>query len=211
MKSEDRLKEDNANIEKAKARINEIERQLAKQPQNSIASQDIENPEARPLHESLVAKEIEKSELLQKYTEHDRRVQDKEREIAAVKDRMTDAVGVKVLVGEHVSPNLTYQTLYNDLIEQKVNLSSTAAQRDTYVDQVRRLNEDLTRISVKGNELTRLQEHSALKKEQFVLYSKKAEEARIADAMDKEKPINVKAADQLLFLRCHYRRKPCCS
>jgi uncharacterized protein involved in exopolysaccharide biosynthesis len=195
LKTEDRLKVVNASIDKAKARIDELERQLAKQPATSVASQDLEDPEARPLHESLVAKEIEKNELLQKYTEQDRRVRDKEQEIAAIKGRIAIAQGAKVIVGEHVSPNITYQTLYNDLIEQKVNLKQHVAEQDAYAEQVRQLKDDLDHVSIKGNELTRLQELLALKKEQFVLYSKKAEEARIADAMDKEKLTNVKAVD----------------
>ena len=62
-------------------------------------------------------------------------------------------------------------------------------------NQIKQLNEELDRLTVKGNQLTGLQELAETKKEQLALYTKKAEEARIADAMDKEKLINVKAVN----------------
>jgi uncharacterized protein involved in exopolysaccharide biosynthesis len=122
-------------------------------------------------------------------------VQDKEREIAALKEQIAAREGQKVVINEHVGLNASYQTLSDDLLEQKGRQSQDEAKRGVYATQMKQLDEELDRLSVKGNQLTHLQEVDELKKEQLVLYAKKAEEARIADAMDKEKLINVKAVD----------------
>lgn len=194
-KAEDRLRITDADIEQAKTKIAEIERQLAKQPETTVLSQDLADPEAKPLHESLVVKEVEKNELLQLYTEKDRRVQDKEREIASLKEHIAAAEGKKIVIGERVGPNTVYQSLVNELVEQKVKLGQETTRQKVYANQIQQLDAELDRLTVKGNELTRLQDLATLKKEQLTLYTKKAEEARIADAMDKEKLINVKAVN----------------
>jgi uncharacterized protein involved in exopolysaccharide biosynthesis len=195
-KVQDRLKGADLDIDQGKGKIAEIERQLAREPeQMMVVSQDTVDPETRQIHEKLVQLEIDKNELLQKYTEQDRRVQDRMREIAALKERLATAATKKVVVSERLGLNAVRQGLLRELTDQKVKLGQIYAKRETLARQLEELQAEVMTLSTKGLDFQHLQEILANKKEQYLLYSKKAEEARIAAALDREQLVNVKVVD----------------
>lgn len=195
-KLKDRLQGADLDIEQGKGKIAEIERQLAGQPDTTVVYRETADPETRLIHEKLVTLEIEKNALLQKYTEKDRRVQDKMREITALRERLVTNPTKKVVVGERVGPNAVRQELLRELSEQKVKLGQIYAKREKLARQVEELQTQAAALAAKGYQLQRLQESLANKKEMYLLYSKKAEEARIAAAMNRENLANVKVVDR---------------
>jgi chromosome segregation ATPase len=182
-------------LDQGRGKIAEIERQIKNLPKFTVTSQEIVDPEAKMLHEKLVALELEKTALLQKYTEKDRRVEDKAKEIETIKERLAAGAGKKVIVGERISQNTVYQTLENELMDQKVKLGQVQAKRESLLQQLKLLNGQLAALDGKGNKLALMEESLAKRKELLLLYSKKAEEARITAAMDREQLINVKIVD----------------
>ncbi|MBI3303112.1 MAG: hypothetical protein HYZ72_13685 [Deltaproteobacteria bacterium] len=195
-KVKERMQATDADMNQGKGKIAEIERQLTSQPERILTAQEVIDPETRMLHEKLVALEVEKNALLQKYTEKDRRVEDKMQEIETLRERLAaDAGKKKVVVGERLGLNEVRQYLVRELVEQKVKLGQSQAKGEKLIRQQEELTAELEALNAKGYELQHLEEALKYKKDLYELYSKKAEEARIATAMDREKLVNVKVVD----------------
>jgi uncharacterized protein involved in exopolysaccharide biosynthesis len=195
-KVKDRLKGADLDIEQGHGKIAELERQIPQQPATVVQTQDIMDAQTKLLQERLTTLEIEKNELLQKYTEKDRRVQDKAAEMAVLREKLASAPKNKILVGERIGLNAVRQDMLRELAEQKVKLGQIYPKRETLARHVEEINKELVVMNTKGYELQHMQEILANKKEAFALYRKKAEEARISGAMDRENLVNVKVTDR---------------
>ncbi|MFQ5903589.1 MAG: hypothetical protein ACE5JO_07860, partial [Candidatus Binatia bacterium] len=194
-KIKDRIQGANLDIDQGKGKIAEIERRLKEQPERVIRSQDVTNVETRIVHDKLVRLTLEKTELLQKYTEKDRRVRDKVKEIEEVRKRLAASAGKKVVVGERTDLNSIRQTLQKELERQKVKLGQVDAKRKKLMDQMDKFTKELRVLNSKGYKLEQLNDTLEKKKDLYLLYTKKAEEARITAAMDRENLVNVKLLD----------------
>lgn len=195
-KIKDRLKGADLDIEQGIGKIAELEKQIPLQPVTIVQGQEAVDTHTRLFQERLTKLEIDKNELLQKYTEKDRRVQDKETEIAALREKLNSSTNTKIIVGERVALNPIRQDMLRELSEQKVKLGQLRPKRETLARQVNELNTELTALNSKSYELIRMQEALANKKEVYALYNKKAEEARISGAMDRDNLVNVKVTDR---------------
>jgi uncharacterized protein involved in exopolysaccharide biosynthesis len=137
--------------------LQRVEAEMAKSPEG--------NPLIAKLKGDLVSAEIELHDLLQRYTEEDRRVQEKREKIALLKKELADA-------------ERTFQ-------------GSLAAQRDTLRKQIREISATLTSLREKKLDIDRLSRLVNLHQDTFLLYGKKVEEARIAAGLDKEQLSNI--------------------
>jgi uncharacterized protein involved in exopolysaccharide biosynthesis len=197
-KTKDRLKGTDLDIEQNLGKIARLEKELLTEPATIVQSQDRVDPSTKLLEERLTTLEIEKNELLQKYTEKDRRVQDKISEIEFIREKIASAPRGQIIVSERLAPNPVRMDMLKELAEQKVKLGQLYPKRETLIRQVGELHDELERLNTKGYEVQHLQEAIASKKESYALYSKKAEEARISGAMDQENLVNVKITDRAL-------------
>lgn len=195
-KTKDRLKGAELDIEQGLGKIAKIERELSDQPKTIIQSQERANPEGKLLQERLTTLELEKNELLQRYTEKDRRVQTKESEIASIREKLALAGQDKIVIGERVTPNPVRLDLLKELAEQKIKLGQIYPKRETLTRHVVELHNELEILNAKTYEHDRMEEMLKNKKDVYALYSKKAEEARISSAMDREDLVNVKITDR---------------
>lgn len=196
-KTKDRLKSTDVDIDQAIGKIAKIEQELPKQAATVIQAQELANPESKLLQERFTTLEIEKNELLQKYTEKDRRVQDKNAEILATQEKLTASTGKnKVVIGERIGLNPVREDMLKELADQKIKLGQLYPKQDILRRQVDELHSELETLNAKSYEHERMEEELKDMKDHFELYSKKAEEARISGAMDQEDLVNVKITDR---------------
>lgn len=158
-------------IHETQSMINEIKRQLAGNPQEITIGMEMDrNPEViASLREKLIELQSIEQQLLTKYREQSRKVQNKRMEIGKVK---------KVLAKEELK---IYQA---DLKALRIREASQRAHLAEYQKELNKLN-DLEM------ELRRLKRQCDIDEKNYQLCLTKLEESRISDNMDMEKIANV--------------------
>lgn len=195
-KVKDRLKGADLDIEQGLGKIAKLEQEIPKQPKVIVQAQERIDPERKLLQEHLTTLELERNELLQRYTEKDRRVQEKEAEIRALQVKLASPEREKIVVGERLGPNPVRQDMLQEWSNQTIKLGQIYPKRDTLARQLVELNNELEELNAKSYKYDAMRESLNNLKERYALYSKKAEEARIANAMDQEELVNVKVTDR---------------
>ncbi len=118
----------------------------------------------------LVTAEIALQDLLQRYTESDRRVREKREQIALIKRQLAGA--------------------------ERVVLSSLDAQRRTVTRQINEISGGLGRLRDRKVDIDRVAREVELRRSSFMLYGKNLEEARIAARLDKEQLSDIALIEQ---------------
>ncbi|MGE0681052.1 MAG: GumC family protein [Candidatus Binatia bacterium] len=195
-KVKDRLKGADLDIEQGLGKIAKLKQEIPKQPETVVQAQERADPERKLLQERLTTLELEKNELLQRYTDKDRRVQEKEAEMLAVKAKLASPEREKIVVGERLGPNPVRQDMVREWSNQTIKLGQIYPKRDTLARQVTELYNELEELNAKSYKYESMEESLKNMKERYALYSKKAEEARIANAMDQEDLVNVRITDR---------------
>jgi uncharacterized protein involved in exopolysaccharide biosynthesis len=150
------------------------------------------NPLIQTLNERLLTLEMDKQRLLTLYTDSDRRVLDKMQEIEAQKKRL-----VEVQAQQWVPDNEVTQL--NDRrrdLEEKILAARLSVEKNKFrfegakmiTAEMRERVKDLGLADVEKQALVREMQASS---EAYLMYRKKAEEARITAAMDDNKITNV--------------------
>jgi uncharacterized protein involved in exopolysaccharide biosynthesis len=150
------------------------------------------NPMIQTMQEKLLTLEMERQRLLTLYTDNDRRVQDKVQEIEAQRARLTEAQARQWVPDSEVT---TLNDKRRDL-EEKILSARLATQKNrvrlegakTIAGEMRERVRDLGLADVQKQSLLREIQAAS---EAYLLYRKKAEEARITAAMDESKITNV--------------------
>ena len=158
-------------IDETQNKINEIKTQLAGNPLEITVGMEMDrNPHVvASLREKLIELQSTEQQLLTKYREDSRTVQNKRMEIGKVK---------KSLAKEELK---IYQA---DLKALRVREASQKAHLAGYQKEINKLNE----LEV---QLRRLKRHRDSNEKNYQLYLTKLEESRISDNMDMEKMANV--------------------
>lgn len=190
-----RLRGTLTDLDQGIGKIATIERELKQSQKRMVTSQEIVNPEASLLNDRLVELEIDRFSLLQRYTEKDRRVRDLAREIEVIKKKLVDTAGHRVVVEERIGIDPVYQDLIRELSEQRVKQGQQQAKKINLEGQVQQYTAEARELNSRSYEYQHREETLTQKKELYNLYSRKAEEARIAAAMNREELVNVKLVD----------------
>lgn len=188
---ESALQQTEAQVGATKAKIAALRGQLAHLPEREVTSYSQSNPAATKLKTDLVAAEVDLQDLLRRYTEKDRRVQEKRQHIAILKKEMAIAENEKIIGSETVELNPLRRNLAVQLADAQALLTSLASQKDTLAQQIRMNSEVLATLREKKVEVNRLSRTVELGKDAFLLYGKHLEEARIAVGLGKEQLANV--------------------
>jgi uncharacterized protein involved in exopolysaccharide biosynthesis len=134
----------------------------------------------------LIQLELERESLLQRYLPKDRLVTDKDREIADLKKRLAEVE--KTSVGsENISLNEVYRRILNELLSARVQLQALREKKVAETNQVASYSSMAAAKKKMSFEFDRLQQVVTAKRDALALYKKRAEEARISDAMDEQK------------------------
>jgi uncharacterized protein involved in exopolysaccharide biosynthesis len=191
------LQHTRAAIAETKNRIADLEKQAAVAPVRLTTAVRTES-NARLLQElksRLLALELQRTELLTKYAPSYRLVQEVENKIALTVTAM-HAAEKNPLQDETTDRDPTYDWLRGELAKARSDLTALEARASAstriinlYREHSRQLNER----DVAQQELLREKRAS---EENYLLYLRKREEARITDEMDKSRILNVAVAEK---------------
>jgi len=185
--SQKNLKETDSSIRETEEKIGSLDGQL-KQQQSTISSNKSIgiNPIYSQIRDKITKLELDRDNLLQRYTPTDRLVIDKEKEIEELKERLKSVEATKV-GSERISLNDVRRRILNELLAAKVLLRSLKEKKDTLTKQVAEYSTITAEKKQKSFEYDRLLQDVAANKKALDLYRQKAEEARISNAMDERK------------------------
>jgi len=177
----------------AEERLRILETLLAAQPERVQQQATIKyNPMIQTMQERLLTLEMDKQRLLTLYTDNDRRVQDKEMEIEAQRKRLAEAQTQQWVPDSEVTQvNDRRRDLEEKILSARLSVHKNKVRHEgakaIAIDMRDRVR-DLGLADVQKQALLREIQASS---EAYLLYRKKADEARITAAMDENKITNV--------------------
>lgn len=177
-------------------RVSELEGQLAKLPERATTQVRIaDNPELlKSLKATLLDLQLKRMQLLTKFEPNHRLVREVDQQIAQTEASIT-AENLRPLRDETTDKNANYEWAKAELQRAQVQLkaleareAATGAQEAAYRALAQRLGED----AVTEDDL---QSTEKAAQENYLLYVKKQEEARMDDALDQRGIVNVAIAE----------------
>jgi uncharacterized protein involved in exopolysaccharide biosynthesis len=184
-------------ISEMEHRLRELNTQLAKLPERSVTQVRVaDNPELlRALRTSLLDLELKKTQLLTKFEPNHRLVQEVEEQIVQAKSAIA-AEKLSPLHDETTDRDGSYEWAKAELQKAQVEMkglearaSTTSAHLARYRTLARQLGED----AIAQDDLASSEKAA---QENYLLYVKKREEARMGDALDEGGIVNVAIAEQ---------------
>jgi uncharacterized protein involved in exopolysaccharide biosynthesis len=142
------------------------------------------------LQARLVELELNEKQLLTKYKESSRLVQNIREEIRLVREKLSEHES-KQYGTTRSGINPTYQRLKDELLRNEAELRSLRARRMTLSNQLKDYQRDLEKLNQIEVHHNQLQQELEVDRQNYRLYLTKFEESRISDAMDTEKISNV--------------------
>jgi succinoglycan biosynthesis transport protein ExoP len=178
-------------------RVKELESQLAKLPQRTTTQvRTADNPELlRALKASLLDLELKKTLLLTKYQPNTRQVQEAEQQILQAQAAIA-AERLTPVHDETTDQNPNYEWARAELQKAHVQLKGLEARGATtsaHLVAQRTLARQLGEDAILQDDLTSTEKAA---RENYLLYVKKREEARMGDALDEGGIVNVAIAEQ---------------
>ena len=181
------LKETDSSIRETEQKITTLDDQLKQQKATISSNTNITiNPVYQQIRTKLTQLELERDSLLQRYTADDRLVKDKEAEIEELKKKLATVKETSV-GSESISLNDVHRRILNELLQARVQLRGLNEKKVALTRQVESYSTTAADKKRKGFEYDRLLREVNTRKENLDLYKKRAEEARISDAMDERK------------------------
>jgi uncharacterized protein involved in exopolysaccharide biosynthesis len=184
-------------MSETKHRVQELDAQSAKLPERTITQvRTADNPELlRALKASLLDLELKKIQLLTKFEPNHRLVQEVEQQIVQAKSAIA-AEKLSPLRDETTDQDANYEWAKAELQKAQVEMkrleareSTTSAHLAGYRTLARQLGED----AIVQDDLASSEKAA---EENYLLYVKKREEARMGDALDEGGIVNVAVAEQ---------------
>jgi len=188
------LREVNNSISGTEERIRAIREQIASQPEVVKRSQSLAiNPVITQLSTQLVDREVDRVSLLRKYTDKDRHVRDNSQEIADLRASLEAEVRDRPTVVAHqlFRTNPVREERLRTLLDLESSLREMRARQAMLDEEASRANRQLVTLRQKSIEFDRLDQEVKNRRETYELYVKREQEARISQAMDEQKLVNV--------------------
>ncbi|HEY5075544.1 MAG TPA: Wzz/FepE/Etk N-terminal domain-containing protein [Pyrinomonadaceae bacterium] len=191
-----KLLESEAAVNESTNRINRIEQQLAGTPKR-IVTQSKSIPaqySAEHLNTMMVELQNRRTQLLTKFRPDDRLVLEVDAQIRTTREALAKAES-QTATEQATDLNPLRQTLETELSRARLEQTGAQARRGTLAAQLREYEGSLKKLegdTTKHNDLQRQVKES---EDNYQLYAKKREEARIADELDRQKITNVSIAE----------------
>src|SRR5205809_2086165 len=191
-----KLLESEAAINEAANRARRVEQQLAAIPKRIVTqSRALPNQySAERLNTMLVELQNHRTQLLTKFRPEDRLVREVDEQIRTTRNALSRAEQ-KTSVEEATDLNPLRQTLETELSRARLDQAGAKARRDTLAGQLGQYDDSLKKLegdTAKHDDLERKKKEA---EDNYQLYAKKREEARIADELDRQKITNVSIAE----------------
>jgi len=178
-------------------RVRELDVQLAKLPERSTTQvRTADNPELlRALKASLLDLELKKTQLLTKFEPSHRLVQEVEQQIAQAQAAIA-AEKLNPVRDETTDQDANYEWAKAELQKARVEMKGLAGREATtsaHLAGYRTLARELGEDAIVQDDLTSSEKAA---QDNYLLYVKKREEARMGDALDEGGIVNVAIAEQ---------------
>jgi len=191
-----KLLESETALNEATNRIARVEQQLAAVPKR-IVTQNRQLPNqysAERLNTMMVELENRRTQLLTKFRPEDRLVREVDEQIRTTREALAKAEQ-KTAVEENTDLNPLRQTLETELSRARLDQAGARARRDTLTGQLQQYEAALKKLEGDTTKHNDLQRQVKEAEDNYQLYAKKREEARIADELDRQKITNVSIAE----------------
>lgn len=193
-KVKEELRARTASIVATEARLQAIREQLAEQPSVIKRSQHVEvSPIVRQMRAHLLEREIDRLTLLRKYTETHRHVRDNALEISELQSQLDEASagGTTEVTAEVFTANPVYEARLTALLDLEARLREDRAQKLLLEEELDLGQRHLVGLKQDGVEFERREREVERLRAAVELYTRRAQEAQIQDAMDQAKLVNV--------------------
>ncbi|MFQ5664900.1 MAG: GumC family protein [Candidatus Binatia bacterium] len=193
------LRDVTTSIVGAEERIRAIRDQIASQPEVVKQSQFLDvNPVITQLATQIVDRQVDRVALRRKYTDKDRHVRDNEEEIAALEQQIKDEKRENPTIVTHqiFRSNPLREDRLRTLLELESSLRELRARQATLEEEESRANRRLVSLQRQRVEYDRLNQQVRNNRDTYELYIKRAQEARISQAMDEQKLVNVDVVER---------------
>ncbi len=190
------LQQTRAGIASTEKQIRAIEAELATIPPR-IATQKTTGQNAElmaNLKTTLQNLEIRRTDLLSKYQPAYLPVRDIEQQIAQVKATIASAEKAP-MQQETTDQNQTYQILQTELTQAKAKLAALRAQAAAMVPVVHTFSQQAVLLDQKQIKQQDLLRNIETAQQSYLLYLNKSQQARISDALDRKRILNVAVAE----------------
>jgi len=202
------LEQTRSGIAETKERIRNLEKQLSITPGRlTTQSKDADNPQLlQDLRGTLLRLQLQRTELLSKYQPSYRPVQEIQKKIAETEAAIT-ATEKSPLKDRVTDVNPVYQWIQSELAKSKADLRSLEMRAASMTSIVERYNQDAKAMDEQQLHQQDLLRQQKTAEDNYLLYNRKREEARIASAMDQRRFLNVSVlqAATLPYLPKHSR------
>jgi len=191
-----KMLEADASLSEATNRIDRVEQQLAAIPKRIVTqSRQLPNQySAERLNTMIVELQNKRTQLLTKFRPDDRLVREVDDQIRTTRDALAHAEQ-KTSVEEATDLNPLRQTLETELSRARLDQAGAKARRDTLAGQLQQYDASLKKLESNTAKHDDLQREKKEAEDNYQLYAKKREEARIADELDRQKITNVSIAE----------------
>ncbi len=184
-------------LAETKQRVEELRNQLAKLPERTTTQvRTADNPELlKALKSSLLDLQLKRIQLLTKFEPNHRLVQEVEKQIAEARAAIATE-SLSPVRDETTDKNANYEWAKAELQRAQVQLKALEARAEatgTQESAYRAMARELGEAAITQDDL---QSSEKAAQENYLLYVKKREEARMADALDERGIVNVAIAEQ---------------
>jgi len=188
------LRDVNTAVAGTEEKIRALRDQIASQPEVVKRSQFLEvNPVITQLGTQLVDRQVDRVNLLRKYTDKDRHVHDNAEEIAELQAELDSEMRDHPTIVTHqmFRTNPIREDRVRTLLDLEGSIREMRARQATLEEELSRSNRHLVTLQQKSIDYDRLDQEVKNRRETYELYVKREQEARISQAMDEQKLINV--------------------
>ncbi|MCK4790672.1 MAG: hypothetical protein KAV87_43455 [Desulfobacteraceae bacterium] len=189
------LKETQTELAEGIAKISELRKQLSMQAETEQLAKEVKrNPIVDVLKRTLLELELEKKNLEAKYLENSPLIDTVNKQIQKVNNELEeeqpDVIGT-ITMGS----NTIYKEAEKDLLLQEVLIEALNARKEKLEEHIESRMKELEKLSAYDTQLKRLNRQIQISEENYLLYRRKLEEARISDILDNERIVNVRVID----------------
>ena len=196
MASELAYKETSAQIEQTRELITSLESAQGLQPEKVAGDVEmVDNPVARALEERIGILTVELSDLRQKYTDADRRVQDKMSQIRELQ-REVASEPRRIVGTERFELNQVRQNLTEELYRARANLEALGSKRISLEASLAESRARLERMNTQGVRFQELQDAVDNKRTQLDATEKRHQEAQLSLEMTEGKLDSIRVVDR---------------
>jgi uncharacterized protein involved in exopolysaccharide biosynthesis len=191
-----KLLESETALNEATNRIARVEQQLAVLPKRIVTqSKQLPNQySAERLNTMIVELQNRRTQLLTKFRPEDRLVREVDEQIRTTREALVRAEQ-KTAVEENTDLNPLRQILETELSRARLDQAGARARRETLAGQLQQYEGALKKLEGDTATHNDLQRQVKEAEDNYQLYAKKREEARIGDELDRQKITNVSIAE----------------